>query len=52
MVKDNEVDENLIHLLQHLSQDDKAIQEMQVKVKDFAYTNADEVIAEQILKHI
>ena len=52
MVKDNEVDENLIHLLQHLSQDDKAIKEMQVKVKDFAYTNADEVIAEQILKHI
>ncbi|MCX6332609.1 MAG: undecaprenyldiphospho-muramoylpentapeptide beta-N-acetylglucosaminyltransferase [Bacteroidetes bacterium] len=52
MVKDNEVDENLIHLLQHLTQDDKAINEMQEKVKDFAYTNADQVIAEQILKHI
>ena len=52
MVKDNEVNQKLIPLLQSLIHDDQSRQLMQEKVKAHAFINADQVIAEQILQHI
>ena len=52
MVKDNEVSEKLIPLLQSLIHDENSLLLMQEKIKAFAYTNADQVIAEQIIQHI
>jgi UDP-N-acetylglucosamine--N-acetylmuramyl-(pentapeptide) pyrophosphoryl-undecaprenol N-acetylglucosamine transferase len=52
MVKDSEVNQKLIPLLQSLIQDDQSLQLMQEKIKAYAFTNADEVIAQQILQHI
>ncbi len=52
MVKDNKVNQNLIPLLQDLIHDDNRMQLMQEKIQTFAFTNADQVIAEQILQHI
>jgi UDP-N-acetylglucosamine:LPS N-acetylglucosamine transferase len=52
MVKDNDVNQHLIPLLQSLMQDDQSRQLMEEKIKAYAFTNADQVIAEQILQHI
>ena len=52
MIKDNEVNQKLIPLLQNLIHDENSMQLMQEKIKAFAFTNADHVIAEQILQHI
>ena len=52
MVKDNDVDQKLIPLLQSLMQDDQSRHLMEEKIKAYAFTNADEVIAAQILQHI
>jgi len=52
MVKDNAVDQKLIPLLQSLMHDDQSRHLMEEKIKAYAFTNADEVIAEQILQHI
>jgi UDP-N-acetylglucosamine--N-acetylmuramyl-(pentapeptide) pyrophosphoryl-undecaprenol N-acetylglucosamine transferase len=52
MVKDNAVDQKLIPLLQSLMRDDQSRHLMEEKIKAYAFTNADEVIAEQILQKI
>ena len=52
MVKDSEVDQKLIPLLQSLIHDDPSRGFLQEKIKAYAFTNADQVIAEQILQHI
>ena len=52
MVKDNDVNQHLIPLLQSLMQDDQSRQLMEEKIKAYAFTNADQVIAKQILQHI
>ena len=52
MVKDNEVGDKLIPLLQSLIYDVNSMLSMQEKIKTFAFTNADQVIAEQILQNI
>jgi UDP-N-acetylglucosamine--N-acetylmuramyl-(pentapeptide) pyrophosphoryl-undecaprenol N-acetylglucosamine transferase len=52
IVNDNAVNEKLIPLLQSLLQDDQSRQMMEEKIKAHAFTNADQVIAEQILQHI
>jgi len=52
MVKDSEVDQKLIPLLQSLVHDDPSRGFLQEKIKAYAFTNADQVIAEQILHHI
>jgi hypothetical protein len=46
------VDQQLIPLLQSLMHDDQSRHLMEEKIKAYAFTNADEVIAEQILQHI
>jgi hypothetical protein len=52
MVKDNAVNQKLIPLLQSLLHDDQARHLMEEKIKAHAFTDADQVIAEQILQHI
>lgn len=52
MVKDNEVDESLMSILLHLMDDEQSFFLIKEKLKNFTFLNADQVIAEQILKHI
>jgi UDP-N-acetylglucosamine--N-acetylmuramyl-(pentapeptide) pyrophosphoryl-undecaprenol N-acetylglucosamine transferase len=52
MIKDHDVHQNLIPLLQNLIHNDESMQLMQEKIKAFSFINADQVIAEQILTHI
>jgi UDP-N-acetylglucosamine:LPS N-acetylglucosamine transferase len=51
-VKDKEVDNVLIPTVLQLLGSDEQMQVMKNKIKAFAFSNADEVIAKEILKQI
>mgnify|MGYP000635546519 CR=1 FL=1 len=52
IVKDKEVDKDLIPTVLDLLGSDEHMQEMKNNIKAFAFSNADEVIAKEILKQI
>jgi UDP-N-acetylglucosamine--N-acetylmuramyl-(pentapeptide) pyrophosphoryl-undecaprenol N-acetylglucosamine transferase len=52
MVKDNEAKERLVSTVIELSKDDALQQKLKKNIHALAISNADEVIAKEILKHI
>ena len=52
IVKDKEVDKDLIPCVLQLLENEQQMQAMQNNIKAFAFSNADEIIAKEILKQI